>query len=537
MSQSLPTPSHRPARWSVLANTAIVAVTYLTSRMLGLIREAIITARFGTTPAIDAYQAAFAIPDLLYLVIMGGALGSAFIPVFSAAITQSEDRTEAWELANTVLTVAMLAMLTMCAVVFVAARPLMDIIYDFPPEQLNLSVQLLRILLIQPVLLGIGGLTKATLESFDRFSLPALGANLYNVGIIAGAALLAPWFGIYGLVMGVLIGAALFLGVQVAGIRQIGWPVRLRLNWLVPGLKKIGTLLGPRVFGQSAWQIGLIVTSGLASTLDDGQVRANGVAYQIMLLPHGLLALSLGTVMFPQLSRAYAAGDMETFRQMAVGTLRRVLYFTLPAAVILAVLRYPVIRLMFERGAFDGRSTAFTADALLFYAVGLAAFAGAEIAVRTFYAMSDTKRPVIVGVATVVLNIVLANVLLAQGYGMRGLTLAFSLAIMAEFGALLVLLRRDWGTLNGLVGALARMLLAALLMAGVLVAALHLSAGWLPMTAAGDAYRWPWDFLPLAGWTVAASILGGAVYTGTTALLGLPEWRFLMRFRRTQDKE
>src|SRR3712207_3486449 len=210
------------ARLGPLANTLIVAGGYLLSRVLGLARDVIISYQFGTGRELDAYRAAFGILDLIYLVVAGGALGSAFIPVFAGFL--AEDRAEdAWSLASGLLNLALAALLAACALIALLADPLVALTVGsgFDPDKRALTAHILRLLLLQPVLLGLGGLAKATLESFDRFTLPAIGSNLYNLGIIGGA-LLAPWLGIDGLVWGVIAGAALFLLVQLPGLRGVG---------------------------------------------------------------------------------------------------------------------------------------------------------------------------------------------------------------------------------------------------------------------------------------------------------------------------
>lgn len=514
------------AGWGPLVNTLIVAGGTLLSRLLGLARDVIIAGRFGTGPEIEAYRAAFALIDVIYIVIAGGALGSAFIPVFSGLLTQ-ERREDAWRLASGMLNLALLALLLACALMALLAHPLVALTVGqgFDAPQRDLTVRVLRLLLLQPVLLGLGGLTKATLESFDRFALPALGSNLYNLGIIGGALLLAP-LGIYGLVAGVLAGAALFLLVQLPGLRavQMRYTPVLRLD--LPGLAQVGRLLGPRLFGQSAWQVGLIAIASAASTLGQGAVAANANALQLMMLPHGLIALSLGTVMFPHLARLFSEGDRTGLRDTALGAVRSVLFLALPAAVSLALLRYPLLRAIYQRGAFDASSTALTAEALLFYALGLAAFAAAEIVVRTFYAMQDTRTPVLVGVGTVLVNIALAWTLPRLGLGLGGLALSFSIANTLEAGLLLALLGRRLGGLPGpFWAALARMALAALAFGAALLALLRLSQAALPFLAPGDTYRWPQEFLPLLGWLALASALAGAVYAAAAAALRLEELR------------
>jgi putative peptidoglycan lipid II flippase len=516
------------SRVGPLVNTLIVAGGYLVSRLLGLVRDIIILGQFGTGREIDAYRASFGILDLLYLVIAGGALGSAFIPIFSGFLTQKQED-DAWRLANTVLNLALIALLAGCALIALLAGPLVALTIGsgFDPAKRALTVYILRLLLIQPILLGMGGLAKATLESFDRFALPAIGSNLYNVGIIGGA-LLAPWLGIDGLVWGVIAGAALFLLVQVPGLRQVGWRPQVSLRLDTPGVRQVGRLLGPRLFGQSAWQIGLVAIASFASQLGEGAVTANAAALQLMMLPHGLIALSLGTVVFPQLARHHAAGDSAALRATALRALRGVLFLALPASAILGLQGVPIVRALFERGRFAAESTALTASALNYYALGLAAFAAAEILVRTFYAMRDTRTPVIVGMLTVAANIALGWALLRLGAGLSGLAMAFSIGNTFEALLLLALLRRRIGRLGGeFWRALGVVLLATLVCGAVLLALRLLSAGALPTIIPGSTYRWPADFVPLAAWLAATIACAMAIYLGVTAALGLPETRSL----------
>src|SRR5262245_2888722 len=367
------------ARFGPLFNTLIVASGYLFSRVLGLARDVIISRQFGTSATLDAYQAAFGVLDLIYLVIAGGALGSAFIPIFAGFLGEKHEA-EAWRLASAILNLALMALLIACLLIALLADPLVALTIGrgFDPAGRALTAQIIRLLLIQPVLLGLGGLAKATLESFDRFALPAVGSNLYNVGIIAGA-LLAPWLGIYGLVWGVIAGAALFLLVQLPGLRGVGLRYIPTLRLDTPGVREVGRLLGPRLFGQSIWQINMLAIASFASLVGAGAVSANKFAFQLMLLPHGLIALSLGTVIFPQLSRSHAAGQREDVRALALSAVRSVLFVALPAAAICGWLGVPLVRVLFERGRFSAESTRLTAEALSFYALGLPAFAAAEI--------------------------------------------------------------------------------------------------------------------------------------------------------------
>ena len=519
-----------------LLNTIIVATGYLASRVLGLARDVLISHQFGTSAELAAFRASFGILDLIYLVVAGGALGSAFIPVFSAAL---EQRRDAWRLASAVLNLTLLALVAACTVVWVLAAPLVALTVGrgLNEAERALTVDVLRLMLIQPFLLGVGGLAKATLESFNRFMLPAIGSNLYNLGIIGGA-LLGPWLGVYGLVWGVNIGAALFVLVQLPGLRAVGATYRVGredasactapVSFLAPfyaeGVGRMLRLLGPRMFGQSAWQINMIAIVSLASTLGSAALAANAYALQLMMLPHGLIALSMATVLFPEMARQYASGDHATFRATALGGVRSVLFLALPASAVIGVLALPVLRALFQRGAFDAASAALTTGALSAYALGLAGFAAAEVVVRAFFAMQDTRTPVIVGVLAVALNISLGWSFLQLGMGLGGLGLAFSLANLFEATLLLALLGRRLGGLErDFFRAIGAMILATL--ACVLtLALLHRSSyAVLPLVAPGDTYRWPGDFLPLLVWLAGAIAVGVLAYAGVAGLLRVPE--------------
>jgi putative peptidoglycan lipid II flippase len=512
------------ARLGTLANTFVVAGSYLLSRILGLLREIIISHQYGTSAQLDAFRATFGIIDLIYIVIAGGALGSAFIPVFAGMLGAGRERA-AWRLASGIFHLALAGLLAACALVAVLAGPIVaaTVGRGFDAQTRELTVWLLRLMIVQPLLLGLGGIAKATLESFDQFTLPAIGANLYNLGIIAGA-LLAPWLGLNGMVLGVNAGALLFLVIQLGGLRQVGARYEQRA-WLdAPGVRQVGQLIGPRLFGQAVWQINLVALASFATLVGSGAVAANGYAMQLMMLPHGLLALSVGTVIFPQLSRAFAAGDLAGVRARALGALRNVLFLALPASALLGALGLPIVRVLFERGAFDHASTLLTADALNFYLYGLAAFTGSEIAVRTFYAMQNTRTPVLIGAVAVATNIVLGWTLLQAGAGLGGLALSFSVANTLELVLLLVMLGRRLGSIGGeFWRALARMALAAGLVLVVLLAVRNWSAERVPGIRPGTPYRWPADFVPLALWLGLACGLGVLVYAGAAAILRIPE--------------
>jgi putative peptidoglycan lipid II flippase len=528
----------RAARWRMVLNTGIVMLGAVLSRFLGVIRDGIISERFGVKPELGAFTAAFAIPDLLYFVIIGGALGSALIPVFSRLL--EEQQTErAWELANTILTTSFLIFLLMAALVAVFARPLLAYTvasgYADNPAMLDLAVRLMRLMLIQPLLLGLGGLMMALLQTFERFTLPAVAFNVYNLSMIAAALFLAPRYGIDGLAWGVAIGALLYFLVQLPGVIRAGLRFKPSLNWRMPEVVRVGTLLAPRLLGQGALQLNIIVMISLMGLLSISAQAANRYAYQLLMLPHGILAVSMGTVMFPRLTRLFAGGQFADVRHVAMQSLRIVLWLTVPAAVILAVLHVPIIRLLFQRGDFDAEALQLTGRALLFYTPGAIGLAGAEIVIRTFYAMEDTRTPVIVGVTTIVLNGLLAWSLITYWQRDIGLiALSYSIANLLEFVVLFGLLagrlhgfemRQFTRSMLGMIGGTSALML-------VLIGGVWLSQPYIPGLVIGSAYGQGADFFVLAAWLICAGIVGLGAYIGVGALLRAPEIRELLSLVR-----
>lgn len=539
-SASPPTVSPAARSWGVLLNSGIVMIGFLLSRVIGLVRESMFADAFGTNAITDIYKTAFQIPDLLYLVIIGGALGSAFIPVFTEAWTTSSAQ-RAWQITNTVINIALMLLVAASALIALLAGPLMSLVFpEFSPQQQALLSYLTRLFLLSPLLLGLGGLAMATLNSLDRFTLPALAPVIYNLSIIAGIMFLAPWFAragwarypesvivqpdgrmvsIEGVAWGVVIGALLYLLFQLPGVFRAGFRWQPLLNWRDRAVRHIGMLMAPRVFGQAALQINLIVMNWIALKLaDDGQATALNQAYQLMLLPHGIFALSLATVMFPQLARFYAAGNTGEFAATVRGTLRTVLWTVIPAAVGLAALSVPIVRVIFQRGLFNDQSTSLVASALLFYATALPAFAASEVLIRAFYAMQDTRTPVVVGLITVGLNIALSAIfVLGLHWNHAALAGAFSIANNLEAALLLGLLGRRWGQLDP-TGRLRRSVRRSLLGAGVMGLTL-LGAGLLSsrrypfLYAANSGYSGSGaDLRLLIGWLGLVVVLGAGLY-------------------------
>lgn len=531
----------RRARAGALGSSLIVMGGFVLSRVTGLLRDVVATYFFGTSPEAAAYRSAFTIVDLLYLVIIGGALGSSFIPVF-IEVWERDGRERAWRVASAVVTWAVLALAAASAAIFLAAPRLVRVLYGgegFDEATLALTAQLTRLFLLSPLLLGLGGLAMAALNARDHFALPALAPSIYNLGI-AGGALLAPWLGIWGMAWGVVLGALLYLLVQLPGLRRLGMELRPQLGRGMEEVGRIARQMGPRVLGQTAAHASFVITLALAARLEDGAAKVAGLAYAygLMMLPYGVFSLSLSQVAFPRLARLVAEGRRAELAADVRRTLGTILWLTLPAAAALLALGFPATRALYERGAFDPLSLQYTVGALVGYALALPAFAASEIMIRSFYAMQRTWTPVLVGLLQVGLNLGLGAALLRAGGDVGVLAMAFSVANNVESLLLLLLLGR---ALPGIWrdGALWRSVAASLAGAALLGLALTglslISRGLVPALGAAHAYVWARDLPGLLAWLALAGLAGAGGYLGLTALLGAaPARAALGRLRRAQ---
>jgi putative peptidoglycan lipid II flippase len=438
----------RRRRVSLAKSAGIVAGSFVISRILGLVREIVLARQFGTSEAFSAYVSAFRIPDLLFLVVMAGAFGSAFIPVFSGFLGDGEDEA-AWKLASVVLNISGVLVILMAAVTWVFAPELVRYIVapDASSTAQQITVDCMRILLLSPVFLGFGIAAKGILEGQDLFTLPAFAPIIYNAATILGAVVLSPRVGVYGVAIGVVAGAIGFLLLQIPGLMRSGMRYSISFDPRTPGVTEVGRLLAPRLIGQAAFQLNFIAVTNLAWRTGGQSVSALNYAWQLLMLPHGVLALSVSTVILPTLSRLWQGGDTAAFRATLGNALRPLLFLSLPAAVVLFAFRLPIVQTLFQTGAFSAESTSLVAAPLTFLAAGLVSYALVEALTRAFYAMHDTRTPVIAGIGIVALNIVIGVALLDR-IGYLALALALSLSTTVEAVVLIVVLGRRIGNVT-----------------------------------------------------------------------------------------
>ena len=438
---------------------------FVTSRVTGLLREVVIGHQFGTSREYEAYLAAMRIPDLVFQVFAGGAVASAFIPVFTSYLARDRED-ESWQVVNSLYTLAVLVLLPVVGLLALFSPQLIGLIAPgFDPSTQALAANLTRVVLVSPIFFTIGCFATSVLNSYQRFLLAALAPTMYNLGIIVGAALLAPLWGVYGLAAGAALGSVLFLLVQLPGLRRVGMVYRPRLDLRHEGVAAIGKLMLPRSFGLAVAQVNFLVALVLASGMAERYAALN-YAWLLTTMPLGVFAMAISTAVFPTLAEHSARDELAALKRTLSTALRLILFLTIPASIGLIVLGEPITKLLFERGQFTPAATQATAFALQFYAPGLFALALIEILARAFYALKDTRTPVLVAILGMAVNTALGVLLIRTALGYGGLALAMMLAAAVESLVLLAVARRRLGGLEErrLAVALGKHCLAAILM-------------------------------------------------------------------------
>jgi putative peptidoglycan lipid II flippase len=426
----------------VFISALIIGCGFLVSKVTGILDDLILAKIIGPGPQLDAYYAAFGLPDLLFTLIAGGALAAAFIPMFSGFLARA-DRSGAWRFASAVINTAFLAAAIASLILAIFAPWIVSqtIGSGFAPAQQQLSANLMRVILISTVLFSISGIVMSALQANQHFFLTALAPIMYNVGILGGVIFLGPTIGVWGPTIGVVVGALLHLLVQVPGLIKYKAKWSPRLGWRDPDLRRVIRLLLPRVAGLGVVQLAALVTTSLASHLSAGSVTALNYGWRVMQLPETLIATAIATAAFPTLSEFAARGDLDRLRGTLVTTSRVILALTIPATIGLLIFGRFAVQLLFERGAFTAESTTLVTWAVHGYALGLIGQSLLEVGARAFYARQDTRTPLIVAVGAMAVGIA-ASLILRDVLGVGGLALANSIGVTVEVAALLIVLRR-----------------------------------------------------------------------------------------------
>lgn len=437
----------------------IVMIAYVLSTLVGIVRGMVVSQAFGTSVSLDSFNAANRVTELLFNLTAGGALGSAFIPMFTGYLTR-KDQKGAWRLASGVVNSVLIVLVAVSTLMWIFApflveRGLFALVPDSSAAQVAETARLLRIMLPTVIIFGISGLVMGMLNAHQVFLWPALAPAAYSLGIILGVWLLPKSWGIERLAIGTVIGASGHLLLQLPMLLRL--PARkyeLAAGFRDGPVRKVLRLMLPRIFGAGIVQLNFVANTIISLSLGAGSASALTWAFTLMLMPQAAIAQSAGTASLPTLSAQVELGKSDDFRQTLSSIIRVMLLLALPATVGLALLRVPLVRVLYERGSFDATSTQMVAWALLWYALGLTGHSLVEVLSRAFYAMHDTKTPVLVGVAAMTGNILLSfffSRLFSQiGWlPLGGLALANTVATAVECLVLLAIMRRR---LNGIDG-------------------------------------------------------------------------------------
>lgn len=425
----------------------IVGASSLASRLLGLLRDRVLAGTFGAGTSLDAYYAAFRLPDTVYNLLILGAISAGFIPVFTEYL-ETKGKDAAAKLAGQVLTTVGACLAVASGFVALFAPFLLPwIVPGFDAATLGKTVELTRIMALSPFLLGLSAVIGGVMQSLKRYVGFALAPVFYNLGIIFGTICLATSLGITGAAWGVAIGALMHFLVQVSTLHtfplgKLPWP-----SLTAPGVRRILALTGPRAAALGISQINLVFLLALATTIEPGAVSVFNLANNLQMFPVGLVGISFAIAAFPALAKAHATEDDDGYRHALSAAARKILFLIIPAMAIFILLRAQIVRLALGDGQFNWNDTIRTADALAWFAVSLVAQSLVPLLARAFYALQDTWTPFWISVIAEGVLIGLAFVL-RDSFGVTGLAMAFSAAAIVQCLLLALFLRRMFGQLG-----------------------------------------------------------------------------------------
>lgn len=441
---------------SITVAAILVALSSLLSRLLGVYRDRILAGQFGAGEVLDSYYAAFRVPDLVFNLLVLGALSAGLIPVFTCLIKDFRgtvenlfglENSEAWRLINNVLNLMLISLALLSALGIVFAEPLIKnfIAPGFSPELQIKTISLSRIMFLSPILLAVSSIFSGVLQSFKRFFVYSLAPIMYNIGIIIGALFFVPAFGIYGLAWGVVLGALLHMLIQMPTVFSLGYKYVPILDLADSHLRKILRMMVPRTLTLAVSQLNLVAITAIASGLAVGSLTVFNLANNLQYFPIGIFGVSFAVAVFPAL--AAAASDNKKMVANFSSAIRQIFFFIVPSTVLLLVLRAQIVRVILGSGNFTWENTVLTFNTLGFFSISLFAQATIPLLIRVFYARSDSRTPFIIGLISVAANLFLAFYFSAK-LGVGGLALAFSIANIFNFVILWLMLHFVLGDMD-----------------------------------------------------------------------------------------
>ena len=513
---------------SIMQAAGLLMIMMLISRILGYVRDVVLLSSFGQDFRTDAYYAAFNIPDFIYSVLLGGALGSAFIPIFTQYLAQDKEE-DSWIVASTIFNIMLIGAVVLISLGLIFTPQLMELLAPgYDAQTKDLAVYLTRIMFGQAFFMCLMGIAQGICHSYKKFLAPALGSVLYNVAIIVVGLLLKDKLGIVAFTLGVVFGAFLNFAVQIPTLLDIGLKYKPLIDLHHEGVKKFFVLLVPVFVGLSVTHLNTFVSTNLGSSLGEGVVTALSNAQRLMMLPVGVFAISIAVASFPSMAAHVAQGKMDAYKEDLSLSFRTIVFINVPAAVGMAVLSVPIVRAMYMQGEFTLANMDLTADALVFYCIGLLGYGAQHALNRGFYAIQDTKSPVAINVGIIFVNIVL-SIVLSKIMDYRGLALAYSIAGLLSIVALLWGLNRKVGKLGGrriIISCLKSAISTAVMGVGVYFTAQFLENSW-DMTL-----KWA-----QISQVVIAVIVGVVIYSLMASVLKMEEMKEALKIVKRKARK
>lgn len=514
---------------NILSAAGVIMVTVFLSRILGLVRDRLLASTFfgGSEWQLDVYFAAFRIPDMIFQLIVAGALSAAFIPVFSHYLRKKEE--EAWKIGAATLNAALLIFLLIAVIFFLNSRLFCSLVAPkFEAQKLNLMVRLSQLMIGAQFFFIISNFLTGVLQSHQRFLLPAIAPVVYNLGIILGIMVFSPFWGIYGPTLGVVIGAFLHLLIQIPLAFSLGFKPSFNFNFKHPGVVEIGRLMLPRTLSLAVSQIELTIAVFIATSLTAGSLSIFYFAQHLNALPVGLFGMTIGQAALPTLATE-ADKNWQDFKNTLITTFLEILFLALPASALLLILRIPLVRLVFGARAFPWQATLLTGKVVAIFSVSVFAQCLTQLLVRGFYSLHDTKTPFLISALTVFLNVMTALMLtFYYHWGVLGLATATTVTSLVHAGLLFYFLGKK---VNGfekekLIMPVLKMILATMTM----MIGLWMSMRFLDLVL--DTTR----TLNLLFLTAVSSFLGFSIYLGLAKLLEIKEMESFLGLLRKRGE-
>ena len=508
---------------SILSATFILATASGLSAFLGFIKTRLLASYFGVSDVLAVFYTADRIPNLIYSVLIVGAVSTVFIPVFTGLL--KKDKQEAFDVASSIINTTLIFFIFSGIIMFIFSPQIIKILSlgNFSPEEITVGSNLMRIMLAAQTILVAGSLSTSVLQSFKYFAIPALAPVAYNVGMILGIVFLSKTMGIYGPAVGVIIGALLHFGIQAPFLKKAGFSFRPRMNLKDPNFKKTLTLVPPRIMSVLLANITQTINNSLAILVSTSSVIYLKFADQLQTLPVTLFGISMAAAALPTLSSQNSIEDREDFKDTFLTSFFQMMYLVMPISAILLILRVPVVRLVYGVQNFPWDATIKTAWTLAFFSIGIFAQSANYLITRAYYALKDTLTPVIVNVATALINVLISVAFVTHfRLGVWSVAFAYTITSLMDMVFMFIFLNKKIGGFDKkkILFPFVKISMSTMFM-GIML--------YIPMRFLDNFIFDTTRTVNLLGLTAVAGFLGIATYILLTSLLKVKEIQLLYK--------